>query len=76
MANFQEVRDRAARLQLQVESMDWFENLCMAAGIPVKHNDACAYLDDTGHPAPCTCGYSKNSGVKFRDFVRKAIEEA
>lgn len=67
MQTEQQLRDKLANDQLKVEALDWLK----ANGGDTEHHDSCAYLDDTGHPAPCTCGLHKRT--KVQSFLRRLV---
>ena len=67
MQTEQQLRDQANQTQLKLEALDWLA----ANGGDTEHKDSCAYLDDTGHPAPCTCGLFKRTCVQT--FLRKLV---
>lgn len=67
----QELRAEARRTVIKLRALDWLDE--KSKGIPKEHNDSCDYLDDTGHPAPCSCGFSKNEDVQMLRFLREAI---
>lgn len=66
----QMVRQQAATAALKVQALDWLSVQAPKG----SHPDACPYMDDTGHPAPCTCGYLTRHRVT--DFIRNAILKA
>lgn len=65
-----DIREQAAALNRKVEALDWLE-----ANFKTKeHDDRCNYLDDTGYPAPCSCGLDKE--IRLYGFIKRAIEKA
>lgn len=70
MTSADQIRADAARLSLKVEALDWLDK-----NSPVdRHVESCCSLDDTGYPAPCTCGL--NERVRISRFIRDAIVKA
>lgn len=70
----EEFRAKAARTQLKLAALDMLSKL--SSNLPRGHSDSCNYLDDTGYPAPCSCGYHDNNDVKALAFIRQAVLEA
>lgn len=66
-----ELRAEAARTAIKLKALDWLDT--KSKNIPKEHADSCDYLDMTGHPAPCTCGFSKNEDVQVLRFLREAV---
>ena len=64
------IRSQHAKTGNKIAALDWVDAAVYASG-GLSHKDSCDYLDLTGHPAPCTCGYSAKS--KQPDFIRRAI---
>lgn len=64
------IRQQAAAAALKVQALDWIN----AHASKEPHPDSCPYMDDTGHPAPCSCGYFERN--KITDFIRNAIIKA
>jgi hypothetical protein len=45
-----ELQQKLAKAQRQSDALVFLNTL------GIEHKDSCASQDDTGHPAPCTCG--------------------
>ena len=71
MMNEQDLRNSADRQRLKVAALDWVN--AKASRVMSGHDDRCNYLDDTGHPAPCSCGYSSNPDTKIVALIKEAI---
>lgn len=69
--NESQLRAQAAAAADKVAALDWLSQ--QARNIPTEHSDRCDYMDMTGHPAPCSCGYSKRADVKIINLIREAI---
>lgn len=63
-----DTRSQAKLLNTKVEALDWVDSNSTS----MRHADSCAYLDDTGYPAPCTCGHSSQSRIP--SYIHRAIE--
>ena len=70
----EEFRKNAEKTQTQLMALSMLDAL--AANVPKAHKDHCSYLDDTGWPAPCNCGFHGNQDVKTLAFMREAIMKA